>query len=87
MALFSWMSKAEIRKRYTHVGWMLFCPVYFAIDGETLDIVERNGVPVWLFWMVGAIQGEMLSLLSLLDPEFEPGWMVLETGKIQGARE
>lgn len=84
MAIIGMLTREQIRARYARLGWLLFCPVYFAVRGDTLSAEERNGIPEWLLALAIVIQDTMMYMLVILDDDFEPYWMVLDTGPIEG---
>lgn len=84
MAIFDRLTRTEIQTRYTNKGWYLFCPIYFSLDGDNADLVERNWIPVWLLDIAEGIQMTMNYILTAAFPDsYEPTWMLYDTGPIE----
>lgn len=85
MAVLKPLSRAEIRREFTHRGWQLLCPVYIAgVDSPGMVLQERNGIPEWWLQLNCAAEGALIWCMSAIDPFWEPQFMVLVTGRIEG---
>lgn len=68
----------------THKGWFLFCPVL-------LDMADDECPGVWARWwwlepmlsVAHAMQATMIWMLSAMNPDYEPTFMLKVTGKVQ----
>ena len=62
----------------THVGWFLFCPVYasFADNPEVPEVWARWGCLEPLLSAAHWCQAAMIGLLSNLDPDYEPAFVL-----------
>lgn len=83
MAIFDPVPQGELGTRFKYRGWMWFCPIYF--DDPEADepcIVERNGVPEVLLTIAHWAQLISMSVLSMIDPDYEPAFMFTITGEI-----
>lgn len=68
----------------THKGWFLFCPVF-------VDMTDADAPGVWarcsalepLLTLAHWGQLAMMSVLSLMDPDYEPAWMIRLTGQVR----
>lgn len=75
---------STVKKRYTHFGWFDLCPVLIGFpDGETFDLKPRWFWAEPLFWLAVQLQGLAIGFCSLVNPEWEPVWMVRITGEIE----
>ncbi len=85
MAVFKRLSRAEIERDYTHVGW--FCglvPVYIGgLELEGPRVAARNGVPEWWFDLVGFLYGFTAASAEFAFGVDMPGWKLTLTGKIR----
>jgi|GEM_PF-1192994 len=87
MSIINPMSPQEIRERFTHVGWLAFCPIYLAEDGpDGVVICERNGIPAAVMWAAEFVMGVAIFLLSALVPRYRPQWGFIVTGEITRER-
>jgi len=83
MAILNPLTPADLRKHFTHRGWLGFCPVYMALEGtDGMLIQERNGIPAWWLGFAEMVMGCLITVLSLVDPWWEPQFMFIETGEI-----
>lgn len=82
MSILNPLTKDEIRFNFTHYAWLLFCPVYVNDPGD--DIQERNGVPEFVLWLAFAIHASMIWVLTRIDSDYEPNWMIYVTTPIEG---
>ena len=63
------------KSKYTHYARVLYIPAYFNI--ETNEIVGRNWMYDFLInYVAFPIQASCIWVLSLLDPSYEPMWMI-----------
>jgi len=69
--------------RFTHKGWFMCCPVKVADPfGEAPVLAARWW---WLdpwFIVNEALQGLLINVVSLVDPDYEPMWMIRLTGEL-----
>lgn len=58
MPLLKFIDRETIHREFTHVGWLLACPVYVDLSNpEMPSLTERNGVPhIWLEINTYAVQ-------------------------------
>lgn len=83
MAILKPLSQAEIRAHFSHRGWFMACPVYVGgLSGKGMHLQERNGIPEWWLAVNGWAQGAIITLISLVDPFYEPAWGVYVTTPI-----
>ncbi len=69
---------------YTHKGWMGLCPIYAAGLGTEFPAIDaRHWSLEWLHELSLAIYGFGFSLMSLLNPAFEPAWPIRITGELK----
>jgi hypothetical protein len=69
--------------KYTHLGWLSFCPVYVGdIHGRSPEVVARREwlQPV-LRWAI-ALQRISIATCSSFFPDWSPTWHIRITGKI-----
>lgn len=67
----------------THKGWFLFAPVY-------LDMTDPDEPGMWARWewmefLITAaheFQAAMIGMLSMMDPDYEPAFMIRITGEV-----
>lgn len=84
MAIFSRLSKDQIRKDYDHYGRMFgLVPVYIGdAEGPSPRVCVRNWWPEWLLDVGEAIFGACVWVKTAMDPEYEPMYPIVLTGKI-----
>lgn len=84
MAIFERIPAADLGTVFKHVGWFAFCPVYLSdADAAAPCVVERNGVPAWLFDAAQIFQSVSAFVISLFDAEYEPAFMFTVTGELE----
>lgn len=60
----------------THTGWFLFCPIFLAdVESEGPIVWARWSMLEPLFAIAYCLQASAIAVLSLIDDEYEPGWM------------
>lgn len=83
MSILHRVPRAELGTRYTHRGWMWFCPIYIgALDTDCPDVCERNWVPAWVFDLAAGIEHAMLWVMAAIDPDFEPAFAFYFTDRL-----
>jgi hypothetical protein len=84
MAVFSRLTKEQIRQDYDHYGLMFGAiPVYIGgAETEAPRVCVRNWWPEWLLDVGEVIFGACVWLKSAIDPTYEPMYPIAITGKI-----
>jgi len=81
MAIFRPLSKEEIKRTYTHYGMFCFiAPVYLNLHDN--EVAVRNWYPDWLLDVALFAFDVFCFMQQMVDPEFECGWPIRITGKI-----
>lgn len=75
--------EAVVGPKPTHYGWLLFCPVTVAMIGDFGAALE----PRWAFlrpvlWLALQCNMALITLMSLINPDYEPTWSIKITGEI-----
>jgi hypothetical protein len=84
MALFNQLSKKRKLANFQHKGWFLFCPIYIAAkDTDNPQLVERNGVPEWVFNVAMWVFQFNCVVMCTINPEFDPMFPILVTGELE----
>lgn len=69
--------------KYTHVGWLGFCPVKLSeIESNCPHVAPRFWGTTWLLYLCIFIQEQAIAFCSMVDPEWEPTWHILVTRKL-----
>lgn len=77
------LTPAQLAARYTHRGWLWFCPVYFgALNTDCPDIAERNGVPECLLTAALWFGTLCINIAAAISPASEPGFVCVVTGEL-----
>ena len=85
MAFFKRMTKAEIRRQFTHYGLFWGCvPVYVNMQNdECPDVSTRNWVPEWTLDVADWLSGIPIWFMTLIDPYYEPMFAIKLTALIE----
>lgn len=84
MALFKQLSKKRKLAHFQHKGWFLFCPVYIGSkDTNCPNMVERNGVPEWVWHAALGLFDINCIIMSWVNPNFDPLFPILVTGELE----
>lgn len=68
--------------RWTHKGWLWFCPIYLSIRGEDLIVAERHWVFAPVFLVCAWLDQARIMILSTLVEDYEPMFAFRITGEI-----
>lgn len=80
MSLFRQMKPAEIQ-RYTHYARFAgLVPCYF--NEYTNELAVRNWLPDWLLDAATWLYGSFVTVVTMVDEDYEPEWMLVITGEI-----
>lgn len=67
----------------THKGWFLFAPVYLDMtDPEVPGMWARWEWMEWLLTAAHECQAAMITMLSAMNPDYEPAFMIRITGEM-----
>ena len=70
--------------RFTHKGWMLFCPIKLAEPySEAPLVAARWPILDPLFWLSEQVQAVVIGLCSMTSAEYEPQWYFKVTGELK----
>lgn len=84
MAIFDPVPAEQMGTLYTHRGWFAFCPIYVArLHTPKPKLIARNGVPDWLLDAAVLFQQLSMLIIVLVDPAWEPGFMIRVTSPIE----
>lgn len=68
---------------FTHKGWFGLCPIYMKdIDTDCPMIEPRIPLTGWLIDVSEFIYGTCIWVATTVNPEHEPLWPMLITGKL-----
>lgn len=68
---------------FTHKGWIGFCPVLVGDLESGGPIVKARPGFGWLMPISDALQGAAFTLLSAIDPNYQPMWPIRITGRLK----
>jgi hypothetical protein len=73
----------DLVPKFTHNGWMLFCPIKLAEPYSSAEpiIAARWLVLEPLLSLAGFVQGIVIGLCSMMNPNYEPHWYFKITGE------
>jgi hypothetical protein len=88
MALFAQLSRADIKREFTHYGLFFgFVPVYLNIHDPEPQLLVLNWLPEWLIDVGMFAFNLSLSMHEAMDPTFQnPGFPIKVLRRIPGAR-
>lgn len=69
--------------RSIHEGWLLFCPVTVYDLDRTCEVVPRYKNTEWLLNLALSVQMTVISILSYMDEDYVPSFMLSRMRKIQ----
>ncbi len=70
-------------KKYTHLGWFGFCPVYLGgIHTDCPDVAPRYRWLTPVLHLAIWLQEVSIGFCSLINPDWEPQWKILVTRKL-----
>jgi hypothetical protein len=76
------MTDQEIAENFTHYALFAgFFPVYF--NESTALLQERNWIPSLALTAAIELYGSFVSMMSMFNDDFQPGWMIELRGEIQ----
>jgi hypothetical protein len=70
--------------KFTHKGWMLFCPIKVADPNSACPaIAARWEYLEYLLDAAEAVQAMMIFLCSLINHDYEPNYWFVITGELE----
>lgn len=82
------MKKQKFSDNFEYKGWFFACPVYINIEEingeEGVECAARWESMEWWFTVNAVVCNFMISLLSSINPDYEPAFPFRITGKIRG---
>lgn len=72
-----------IEPKWTHKGWLLFCPIKLANpDSWAPDVAARWAAVEYLLDFAELVQGCIIFLCSAFIPDYEPHFFFTVTGEL-----
>ncbi len=70
--------------KFTHKGWFMLCPIKIAEpDSGAPMVAARWWFLEWWLSINEAFQASQIRVLTLIDPDYEPMWMLRITGELK----
>lgn len=82
MSIFNPIPPATLSERFTHKGWVGFCPVW--VNPVTSEVSERNGCPEWVMWLNLWLQDAAAWCVAAMGGAPVDGWCIVLTGRLDG---